>query len=512
MLSSPSTRVKLGSVEGFLAKLTLRFLGFLDRHGLLDRFLRWPVHMFVKRGALGRPCQELEDTERRRVVAMIREELGSSQSRRSWDEIGKACHAKIAPNGFATGLHEPEFGSELESVIGARFTAGNKVKLLPDGPAAFDKRYRLIEKAQQRLYVATFRVEDDPTGIKFSQEMAKAAKRGVDVRLLIDGKTAFRQPNHETLDVMAAAGVKIGHWRDPSHPLLGLHSKAFIADDQAIVGGMNYADCYSHGWQVEDPVTEYGWWRDTDMLAKGQAAAEAVGAFAERWNECAAPEDRLGPEAAVLVDGARPSTIHIDREKPVATFGDTKVKNVDVAVVNHRSGPDGDANLLAGTLKLIWGARKQIDIENAYFVEMPPVRLALEEALARGVKVRLHTNSKASVDEPIIAAPIAGAAKDLLARGAEVYLRKEKSLHSKLMVVDDQYTVVGSYNLNPRSLHYDCELSMFVRSPEFAKAVRGVFEQDIEPQYSSAPSQPSEVEDPDSVLSRVMEKYFFEHT
>lgn len=509
---SPSRGVKLGKFEGFFARGLLRFLGFLDRKGLLERFLAWPVHLVVKRGALGRPCKELEQVELKRVVGMIREERGAARSRRSWDTIGKAARDAVAPDGTATPIADPRFGRELEQVIGAKFTPGNKVKLLPDGPAAFDKRYRLIEKAKERLYVATFRVEDDATGVKFSQDMAAAARRGVDVRLLIDGKTAFRQPNTETLDVMREAGVKIAMWSDKRHPLLGLHSKVFVADDQAIVGGMNYGDCYSHGWQVQGAVDTYGWWRDTDMLAKGPAAAEAVGEFAARWNEVCDSADTLKAEHATLVDGARPSTIRIDRPKPNVPFPDTKVKNTDVAVVGHRAGPDGDMHLLNGTLKLIWGAAKQIDIENAYFIEMPPVQQALQAALDRGVKVRIHTNSTASVDEPIIAAPIARTMKDLMKCGAEVYLRKEKSLHSKLMVVDDRYTVVGSYNLNPRSLHYDCELSMIVRSPEFAEAVRKVFDQDIGATHADAPQTAEAIGGADSAVSRVMERFFYEHT
>jgi phosphatidylserine/phosphatidylglycerophosphate/cardiolipin synthase-like enzyme len=189
-----------------------------------------------------------------------------------------------------------------------------------------------------------------------------------------------------------------------------------------------------------------------------------------------------------------------------------KARNVGgdakAAVVNHVPGPDGDAHILLGTLKAIEGATESVDIENAYFITTPAIQQALFDALERGVKVRLLTNSDQSVDEPIVSAPIMGSLPALIEKGAEVYVKQGDTLHSKFMVVDGHFAQVGSYNLHPRSHRYEGELMIHVLDDDFAGDMTDAFQKDLDSAIHL--EHASDVEVPKTALSALADRYFFD--
>ena len=508
---NPSDSVQSGFWERCLLSIVTGLLWLFDKLGLLKTVMRGPVAGFVERGDLGHPCPELVEETVSRVAGMVHEEMNPDRPRESWPDLSARIHRKVAPGNEATVISSPTFKSEMEELTDAKFSSGNKVKLLNDGPAAFDKRFRLIEKAKSRIQVLTFHLEDDATGKHFSQLLAEAARRGVRVQVLVDAKVSGRQPNTDTLDLIKAAGGEIAYWDDTRSPLLSLHSKIFVADDQAILGGMNYGDAYSHGWQAEGATDQYGKWRDTDILMKGPAAVDCVKGFAERWNESLADGDTpMSLDEILPVTDFGKTDVTLERDKPVDLFPTTKTRDIDVAILNHRTGIDGDTRITEAMLKLIWGAEKTIDIQNAYFLKLPPVHHALVEAMKRGVRVRIQTNSLETTCEPILAGPSLRAAKELLDAGAEVSLRTDRYIHSKSLVVDDEYSLVGSYNLHPRTIRYDCEINALVHSREFARKLTDVFEYDLLPEHATPMTATTEVPE-GSLTTRFLERYFYEH-
>lgn len=504
---SPCACAQPSTFEALAASTTLACLRLIDRAGLLKPLLRYPVQAGLRAGAIGEPpSRAVAEESLSRFTHMIREEASGAPGRKNWEQLTRELEARVGVGPGATRLGDPRFRAELEGVMGSPFRPGNKVKLLVDGPAAFDKRYRLLPKVKHRLYLSTWRFDIDATGRRMCRELAALARRGVDVRVLVDGQVADRQDNGVTLGVLEAAGVKVQRWRDADHPLSGLHAKILVVDDQVIGGGMNYADCYSHGHGVEgdDPVEWAGYWRDTDVLVQGPATLDAIRAFQGMWNKVAkSPADRFDARAPVFVSPDNPR-----RRAPAEPPG-IKARNADVAVVFHEPTSGALDPIAMAMMKLIWGAERQIEVENAYYVRIPAIQGALVAACERGLKVRIHTNSAESVDEGLVRAPMLESLHELAEAGAEIFLRKEKSLHSKFMTIDDEYAVVGSYNLNPRSVRYDNELVYVIRQPGFAEGTRHVFEADIA--HAREVKSLDDLDSHPTLISRLAGRYFFEH-
>jgi putative cardiolipin synthase len=149
---------------------------------------------------------------------------------------------------------------------------------------------------------------------------------------------------------------------------------------------------------------------------------------------------------------------------------------------------------------LMSNARSEVLIENAYFVPRDHGVEVAAGLQARGVKVRVLTNSLASNDVVAVHSGYQKYRDDLLERGVEIYelrpdsamkqhwsalsWRSRAGLHAKAMVVDRRYTVVGSYNLDPRSADINTELALLIDSPQFAEKVAEFFADGVEPENS----------------------------
>lgn len=507
--------------EDNLFNAVMGVLKLLNRTSLLSSAAYIPIKYYVNTGALGEPSPEFISTTHNHVTKMIQEELSGKNSSSDWKKLCHAYKSLVFKDGNRTFVDDPTFERELEQIMGSAFTSNNKVKLLPDGPAAFGKRYRLLDKNPSRVYISTWAFKDGATSKEFSKKLSELAKKGVDVRVVVDKKISKRSSNKETLELMKLNGVKVAYWELPNNSINILHGKIFIADDQAILGGTNYGDEYSHAFRVEDqnPSMPYGKWRDTDTLVKGPSTVSALKAFADIWNQ--AIEDTTlkmdHSQTQLISDPQKSNPIRTapeikEKEEKLNIFPRVKIKDGKVALAVSPSGtsPEKDGITL-GMLKLIWGAKKQIDIENAYYIRMPMFSEALLDALKRGVKVRILTNSKESIDNATIISPIYESLHEMIENGAEVYLKTGKTLHSKFMQVDNKYTCIGSYNLNPRSIKYDYETNYFIKSDTFSKGVKSVFEKDISIENAIRIKNVENLPAVSSIKSRFMSKHFYDH-
>ena len=228
-----------------------------------------------------------------------------------------------------------------------------------------------------------------------------------------------------------------------------MHWKLLVAGDTFLVGGMNFGDAYSH----LDRAPGRGW-RDTDVVVRGPAVADARRRFAARFGAAA---DLRAADAAPPAD-ARPG-------------------GERVAVVAH--APGGDDPVLRTLLKAIDGATRTVDLEHAYVVRVPSVEEALVAAVRRGVRVRVLTNSLESCDEPVVAQAIVRSVGPLADAGVEVWLRRGSTLHSKFAAIDGRFAQVGSYNLHPRSHRLEHEVVVNVLGPRTASRLHAVFEADL---------------------------------
>jgi cardiolipin synthase len=122
-------------------------------------------------------------------------------------------------------------------------------------------------------------------------------------------------------------------------------------------------------------------------------------------------------------------------------------------------------------------ARRRIDIANSYFVPDRRVRRALGRAVARGVRVRVLVPERGDV--PIVHFAVESLFETLLRQGIEVYLMPGPMLHAKTAVIDDEFTTIGSYNLDERSWRKNLEVNLAVKDDAFATYVGGWFEHDL---------------------------------
>ena len=399
----------------------------------------------------------------------------------SWDDFSKenlalVQRSAIAPRGPGelSCLTEPKFIEELETLQGAKFSSGNRVTPLVNGPASFAERTRIIENAKTSVHVMSWAFYDDETGAAMASLLSKKKAEGLDVKIVVDGQVAAKEGHHKTLDQLAELGIEIVRWRDPERPYDGSHRKVTIVDGQvAIAGGMNVGNVYSHMGPADGQK-----WRDTDVLIEGPAVQDCQKLFDQVFGTTT-----VGTE--------------------VAPAGSART-----AVVNHDPGPKGDAHIHLANLKAIQGASESIDIENAYFISTPDLKQALMESLQRGVKVRILTNSSKSVDEPIVSTPIQKSLPDLISAGAEVYLKKGDTLHSKLMVVDGLYASVASHNLHPRSQRYEGEMSINTLDVTTAQSLGRTFQDDVN--CAEHIESPGQIQYKENLLTVLAEKYFFD--
>jgi cardiolipin synthase A/B len=401
---------------------------------------------------------------------------------KSWETMAAEHLAKVRDSaipprrpGELSCFTEPAFLGELEALQGAPFRNGNRITPLIDGPASFAERDRLIDGAKHSIHLMTWAFYDDETGWETAKKLAAKHHEGLDVQVVVDGQVAERSPHGETLKYLEEQGVKVIRWRDPEHPYHGQHRKLMVVDgDAAVAGGLNPGNFYSHRGPAEGPK-----WRDTDVLLEGPAVADCERLFSSVCGQEASPN--IPPPSG----GAR------------------------TAVVNHVPGVETDAHIMLATMKAIQGASESIDIENAYYIATPGLRQVIMDALARGVRVRIMTNSAESVDEQIVSAPILRSLPELVAAGAEVYIKRGDTLHSKFMVVDGMYSSVGSYNLHPRSERYEGEMTLNTLEPQTAGSLTETFEKDIF--RATRVTSPDQIVAPDNTLTMLVNRYFFDH-
>ncbi|MBI2387253.1 MAG: phosphatidylserine/phosphatidylglycerophosphate/cardiolipin synthase family protein [Elusimicrobia bacterium] len=404
----------------------------------------------------------------------------------SWDDMSRRQSARISGSAFAPRgpgeaslFSEPGFVKEYEALTGAAFAGGNSAVPLIDGPASFKVRFGLMRKAKKSIHIQSWAFYDDATGNAAADLLIAKKKEGLDVKIMVDGKTTAAH-GAAVLARMAAAGIEIVLFNDAARKYDGLHTKILLVDGvHAIVGGMNFGDDYSHMGAGKK-------WRDTDLYYRGRVVGQTARFMAALWNAQVAaqglPHGLMTPQAVRPASGkARMSFLADD--------------------------PEGEATIMLAYLKAISGASRVINIENAYLITMPQLREALLGALRRGVKVNILTNSAESIDEPIVIAPILASLPELTAAGAAVGLKRGDTVHSKFMTVDGLFSIVGSFNLHPRSIRYEFELIVGALDARVAARLDAAFAADM---AAALPvTDPAALAIPDSPLNRIVRRYLY---
>jgi len=401
-----------------------------------------------------------------------------------WPELSQKMSERLdqAPQGMEHLLHFAK----------SRFFSNSSARILIDGPESFALRDRLMSEARKSIDVLTWAVYSDKTGFEAADLLIKKHQEGLKVRVVVDGQVARGTGYSQAVQKMEQAGVEVIRWTSATHPFQGQHRKMILIDgEHLIAGGLNSGDVYSH----KNPDPAVARWRDTDVYVQGEAVSEGLRLFANLWNEQVASKKLTYSKMVV------PKTLPRNQGSSAEA----------VALLNHdpSQGPAG-STIMMTLLKGLREAKESVDIENAYVVLFPALKKEIQGAIARGVKVRVLTNSDKSVDEPIVSVPILRSAHELSQAGAEVFLKKGATLHSKLAIIDKEYTLVMSYNLHPRSERVEGEMAVLVKGRAFAESAERAVLADLQPDKATRIQRPEDIQLPSSPQVVPVLRVFFD--
>lgn len=311
-----------------------------------------------------------------------------------------------------------------------------------------------IRKAVHHIHLEFYIWQGDETGARFLQLLAAAAQRGVIVRLLLDGVGSHGFAEKHLGEFRAAGGQF--SWFQSLDPKRGRffmnlrnHRKLQIIDGAiAFVGGMNI------GLEHESRDAALGHWRDVQVEATGSVAAELQEVFADDWY-FATGEKITEPDYFPVHSGTARQPVHI-------VLG----------------GPDRQNEPISKSIvSLLNEASERVWIATGYFVPDDIVLTALELAASRGVDVRLLVSEKG--DHPMLV--IAGRSyyEHLLAAGVRIFEYSAGIHHAKIALADNHWAMVGSANLDYRSMRLNFELNLLFHSPKHNAELTRILEHDF---------------------------------
>jgi cardiolipin synthase len=383
-----------------------------------------------------------------------------------------ASGSTCVENHCFAGLGSPEARAMIDGLTGTSVHPGNHVAPILENAEARALFVDLVDEAVSSVHVVSLIIEDNATGRATVDALVRAAARGVEVRVIVDSVSEATYGNYDLLKILGDAGVQViafnpiaewgvVRWEIDLWANQRIHEKVMVVDGQvALTGGRNIGDSYLADGRL----------RDRDVLVTGPAVADLQRLFLTDWDEFTDWERRAGCPLASYGVYCRPAAAG-DRRGDATYFPALPaVGDADVRVLHSnprkQARPDGWVTYLA----LVRSATKSIKITNAYFVPPQRLRKHLRAAVARGVKVEVVTNSKASNDEKSMWYASINHYEELIKGGVTICeWRGSETVHVKSAVFDDRLAVVASYNLDPRSATTNSESLVLIEGSPVAE-------------------------------------------
>ena len=352
-----------------------------------------------------------------------------------------------------TGTHLAPLARMLNAVIDRPLAGGNSVEALVDGVQAYPAMLEAIEAARSSVMLASYIFHGDGIGAQFVAALARAMHRGVEVRVLVDD-VDVRFTRHSAYKPLKRAGIPLGVFNPPFVPArinavhLRNHRKILVVDGAVgFTGGMNIDRRY---WNPQAPgEAQKAVSRDLHFRLRGPVVAQLAEVFADDWQFATGEALRGAPWFV-----------------PLAPAGETLARCID-------DGPDESAEPLRWSI--IGGlnqAQRSVRILTPYFVPDSALITTLDVAAMRGIEVDIVLPSTS--DLPHVHWAAWGQLWQVLERGCRVWSSPGPFDHSKLMVVDGAWTLLGSANWDARSLRLNFELNVECYSVEFGAHMEGL--------------------------------------
>jgi phosphatidylserine/phosphatidylglycerophosphate/cardiolipin synthase-like enzyme len=446
---------------------------------------------------------------------------------------------------FCSSIHRNDSLSLSKALLPVMDSMRTKtgVYVLEDGGGSLVARAWLAEYAEHSIDIQYFIFSPDNVGLIACDYLVRAADRGVKVRLLVDDimveagvHEILTLDSHPNIEIkIYNPGVNLG--KNIYHKLKKfttdfrganqrMHNKTFIVDSQVtITGGRNIADEYF------DYDHEYNF-RDRDVLLMGKVNETIQASFEQFWmSSLSVPVTELVSEDETnFTDTARFERLHRYACNPENFWPQVRerIQNLhhafdefgsnnlvwleEVTYVSDVPGKNNATTLGGGgictdsLINLIKAAKTSVDIQSPYLITSEESRKLFRDAVKRGVKIRILTNSMASTDNMEAFSGYQRDREALLKTGVRVFEFKPDAaerykvmtgalqqkinftpifgLHAKSMVIDGKVTVIGTFNLDPRSANLNTECVTIISSAKIAAGVLQGMEIELSPENS----------------------------
>ncbi len=344
---------------------------------------------------------------------------------------------------------DPAFIRSLDS-FGSVMVRGNDGAVLEDGDGVFGAMLDDIAKAKVSIDLEIYIFMPDEAGRLFTDALAGAARRGVQVRLLVDGEGSTL---NELRFELEKAGVKCRDYRPASRfAIYGrrTHRKLLVIDG---VIGYTGGFCIDRRWlgSARGPSE----WHDASVRVTGPVVAQMQSIFSEDWTFTTGEiltgdvfYPAIEPNGSMLAQAIKASK--------------------------------GDSSSLPKMLYFlaIRSARRSIHIQNPYFLPDKQIRAALTDAAGRGVDVKVMVPGS-HIDVHAVRMASRSDFGELLTGGVRIFEYQPTMIHSKTLVVDGVFATIGSINFDALSMSKNAEVSLLVYDRGFAAEMEAMFERDL---------------------------------
>jgi cardiolipin synthase len=339
----------------------------------------------------------------------------------------------------------------VNRVTGTPLLKGNHIRPMLNGDEAYPFMIEALEAAQHSITLCTYIFAHDRAGKMFTKALGDAVRRGVEVRVLIDyAGSRYSFPPVEI--PLRRAGVRTALFMPTLNPLrtaytnLRSHRKILVVDGRiGFTGGINIRNDNLLKEKPRFPV------QDIHFRMEGPVVNQLQQAFAEDW--AFTTREKLNGEPWFV---------------PIETAGSVIARGIT-------DGPDEDYDKLRQTiLGALACARRKIRVMTPYFLPDSDLIAVLNTAALRGVDVEIFVPQKNNLR--LVGWAIRAHLWQVLERGCKVYLTAPPFEHTKIMTVDDTWSLVGSANWDPRSLRLNFEFNVEAYSVELAGALNGIID------------------------------------
>lgn len=319
-----------------------------------------------------------------------------------------------------------------------------EIRLVHSGNDYFETLENLIHSAKHTLHLQTYIFDEDETGRNIANSLKAAASRGVKVNMMLDGYGSKSLSRKFSKD-LRLSGIRLRFFApffSSQNIYFGrrLHHKVIVADKNiALIGGINIANKY-HGSETEPP------WLDYAILIKGSICQEV-------------------DDICLHTYGRR----FIWKQKKAKKVQKQILSSEHISVRIRENDRLRRKNQISGSyLQAIQNAKKSIYITGSYFLPGTKLRKALIKAAKHGVEV--HLIMAGVSDVPVFQSATRWLYDLLFRNGIKIYEWEKSVLHGKVAVVDDNWSTIGSFNLNHLSAYGSIELNIDVLDEQFSKS------------------------------------------